>query len=207
MSSHWSFSASPAVTAFALAGWIVCAWLAILQWRRRGGGAWLAVIEATRMLAVTLVCLCLFKPEIVQEIPHLDQPKVVILRDVSGSMATQDVRTRDGAVQTRAQWMAGNATPARWQPLSTKGQVAVEDFGAPPPADSTQEDGTDLDGALEGVLSRTENLKAVLVLSDGDWNLGDSPIVAATKYSARDIPIYSVGVGSETPLPALIVDH
>jgi uncharacterized membrane protein len=207
MSSHWSFSASPAVTAFALAGWIICAWLAILQWRRRGGGAWLAVIEGTRMLAVTLVCLCLFKPEIVQEIPHLEQPKVVILRDVSGSMATQDVRTPDATVQTRAQWLVANATPVRWQPLSAKGQVAVEDFGAPPPADSTQEDGTDLDAALDGVLSRTENLKAVLVLSDGDWNLGDSPVVAATKYSARDIPIYSVGVGSETPLPDLILDH
>ena len=207
MSSHWSFSASPAVTAFTLAGWSACVWLAFLQWRRRGGGARLAAIEGTRLLAVTLVCVALFKPEIVQEIPHTEQPKVVILRDVSGSMATRDVRAPDGAVQTRAQWLAGNATAARWKTLSTKGQLAVEDFGAPPPADSTQEEGTDLDAALSSVLSRTENLKAVLVLSDGDWNLGQSPVVSAARYSARDIPIYSVGVGSETPLPDLILDH
>ena len=57
------------------------------------------------------------------------------------------------------------------------------------------------------MLSRTENLKAVLVLSDGDWNLGQSPLITATKYGARAIPVYSVGVGSETPLPDLIMDH
>jgi len=207
MISHWSFSASPPVAALALAGWIACVWLAILQWRRRGGGARLAAIEGTRILAVSLVCLALFKPEIVQEIPHVEQPKVVILRDVSGSMGTRDVRSPDGAVQTRAQWLAANAIPAHWQPLAAKGQLAIEDFGASPPADSMEEEGTDLEGALSRGLARTENLKAVLVLSDGDWNLGQSPLVAATKYSARAIPIYTVGVGSEMPLPDLILDH
>ena len=216
MNSHWSFAASPPVAALALAGWMVCVWLAILQWRRRGGGGGLAAIEGMRLLAVSMVCLALFKPEIVQEIPHTEQPKVVVLRDVSGSMATRDIRAPDGAVCTRAEWMAANAplaklsapaTPPRWQPLAAKGRLAIEDFGAPPPANSTEEEGTDLDGALQRVLARTENLKAVLVLSDGDWNLGQSPLVAATKYSARAIPIYTVGVGSETPLPDLILDH
>jgi hypothetical protein len=207
MISHWSFSASPPVAALAIAGWAACIWLAVLQWQRRGGGGKMAAIEGTRVLAVTLVCVALFKPELVQEIPHVERPKVVILRDGSGSMATRDVRNPDGTVQTRADWLAGNATVARWQPLAAKGQIAVESFGTPPPADSTQPDGTDLDDALSRVLGRTENLKAVLVLSDGDWNLGQSPLVAATKYGAREIPIYTVGVGSETPLPDLILDH
>jgi uncharacterized membrane protein len=206
MTAHWSFSASPPVTALALTGWLACLWLAFLQWRRRGRGTRFAAIEGTRLLAVTLVCIALFKPEIVKEIPHTEQPKVVILRDLSGSMATRDVQI-PGGVQTRAEWMAANATPARWEPLSERGQVAIEDFGAPPPPNSDIEDGTDLDAALSRVLGHTENLKAVLVLSDGDWNLGQSPLVAATQYSARDIPVYSVGIGSETPLPDLILDH
>jgi len=214
MNTHWSFSASPPVAAFAVAGWIACVWMAALQWRRRGGGAPLAAIEATRVLAVSLVCLALFKPEIVQEIPHIEQPKVVVLRDLSGSMATRDVRDLDGTVRTRAQWLAANSPSerrqplnARWQPLAARGQLAIEDFGALPPPDSPQEEGTDLDAALSRVLARTENLKAVLVLSDGDWNLGQSPLVAAAQYSARAIPVYSVGIGSETPLPDLILDH
>ncbi len=207
MSNHWSFSASPSVTALTLAGWLACLWLAFLQWRRRGGGVRFAGIEGARLLAVSLVCMALFKPELVQEIPHTEQPRVVILRDHSGSMATQDVLSINGVVQSRAQWLAANATSARWQPLSTKGQVAIEDFGTPPPADSTREDGTDLGGALSNALARTENLEAILLLSDGDWNLGDSPLVAATQYSARGVPIFTIGIGSETPLPDLILDH
>jgi hypothetical protein len=208
MTGHWSISASLAVVIFTLACWIACAWLAFLQWQRRGGGPMLGAIEGTRLMAVTLVCFALLKPEIVHEIPYTEQPKVVILRDVSGSMGTRDIRTTDGAVEARADWLTENATPQQWQTLSAKGHVAVQDFGAPPPpASSGREDGTDLGGALNDALSKTDNLKAVLVLSDGDWNLGDSPVTTAMQYSARDVPIFSVGVGSETPLPDLILDH
>ena len=91
----------------------------------------------------------------------------------------------------------------RWKPLAARSRLAVQDFGAPPPAGSEAEDGTDLDGALDRALAHTENLKAALLLTDGDWNLGPSPLAAATKYSARDIPIYAIGIGSETPLPDL----
>ena len=37
--------------------------------------------------------------------------------------------------------------------------------------------------------------------------MGDSPVEAATKYGARGIPIYSVGIGGETPLPDLVLQH
>ena len=112
-----------------------------------------------------------------------------------------------GTVQTRAAWLAANTAAAPWKPLAARSRLAVQDFGAPPPPGSEAEDGTDLDGALGRALAHTENLKAALLLTDGDWNLGASPLAAATKYSARDIPIYAVGIGSETPLPDLILDH
>ena len=129
MTSHWSFSVSPSVAAFALAGWITCIWLAILQWKRRGGGGWMAAIEGIRLLAVSLVCLALFKPEIVQEIVQSERPKVVL--GVSGSMATRDVLNHAGSVQTRAEWMAAEANPDRFRQLAAKGDLVVEDFGAP----------------------------------------------------------------------------
>jgi len=207
MTSHWLFSASPAVAIAAWTGWAACAWLALLQWQRRGGGPRMAMMEGLRMLAVTVVCVALLKPELAQEIPHTEKPAVAILRDVSGSMATRDVQPTGGTVQSRAEWMSANALPMRWQPLAANAHVTVNDFGAPPPEDSSSEDGTDLDGALSHAMEQTENLKAVLVLSDGDWNLGQSPVVSAAKYSARGIPIYTIGVGSEKPLPDLILDH
>jgi uncharacterized membrane protein len=206
MTSHWLLSASPAVVAIAATGWCACAWLALLQWQRRGGGARLAMIEGLRILAVTIVCAALLKPELQREIPHTEKPSIAILRDVSGSMATRDVQTA-ASVQSRAEWLSANAQPARWQPLAATARVSVDDFGAPPPEDSSSEDGTDLDGALARALEQTDNLKAVLVLSDGDWNLGQSPVVSAARYSARGIPIYSVAVGSEKPLPDLILEH
>jgi uncharacterized membrane protein len=207
MTSEWHFSASPVVVAAALAGWAACAWLATLQWQRRGRGGRLAMMEGLRLLAVTIVCLALLKPELAREIPHTEKPAVAILRDVSGSMATRDVQPTAGSVQSRAGWMAANALPVHWQPLATTAHVSVEDFGAPPPQASSDEDGTDLDGALARALEQTGNLKAVLVLSDGDWNLGQSPTLSAARYSARGIPIYTVGVGSEKPLPELILEH
>lgn len=205
MTLHWQFSASPAVEATAALAWALCAGLAALQWRRRGGGAKLAAIEGLRLLAVTLVCVALLKPEVAREIPHPEKPGVIILRDVSGSMATRDVRSPEGSVQTRTEWMAANAIPSRWQPLAATARVAVEDFGATSRSDDNA--GTDVDGALAGALNHMENLKAVLLLSDGDWNAGQSPMVSAATYSSRGIPVYSIAVGSAEPLPELILAH
>ena len=106
MNSHWSFSASPAVAAAAVAGWIACLWLAALQWRRRGRGGRLAAIEGTRVLAVSLVCVALFKPEVVQETPAYRAAQgggpAGCLRK-HGNPGRKDA---GGAVQTRAEWLA-----------------------------------------------------------------------------------------------------
>ncbi|PTX92233.1 hypothetical protein DB346_25180 [Verrucomicrobia bacterium LW23] len=63
--------------------------------------------------------------------------------------------------------------------------------------------GTDLATALEKAVQRKGNLKAVLVLTDGDWNLGGSPVSPAGRLRARNVPVYTVGVGSEVRLPDL----
>ena len=92
-----------------------------------------------------------------------------------------------------------------WAPLEKQYQVTVEPF-AQPPADDAKADveteiGSDLNAPLERVLKQHRDLRAVLLLSDGDWNLGKSPITAATALAQRDVPVFTVGVGSETYLP------
>jgi len=202
--SHWSFTVSWPVVVLAVVVCLLSAAMSWLQWRRRGGGARVMAMETLRLITIALICLTLFKPELVKEIPHTQPPQVVILRDASGSMQTRDVPTDEKTVLTRAEWLDANIRPDRWKPLAAKGKVTVEDFSAPKEGSAN---GTDIDAAIEKVLARTDNLKAMLMLTDGDWNMGDSPVVAATKCSARGIPVYSVGIGGETPLPDLVLQH
>jgi len=65
--------------------------------------------------------------------------------------------------------------------------------------------GTDLNAALEGVAERAIPPSAVVLLSDGDWNLGVSPDRAATKLRLRETPVFAAPVGSEVPLPDLAI--
>lgn len=206
MTQHWSFNITALFIVITLLAWLVSAGASWLQWRRRGGGARVLVMEVLRLLIISLVCVMLFKPELVKEIPHTQPPHVVILSDASGSMLTRDVTLDDRSVVTRADWLKNNTGPDRWKPLAAKGKVTQENFAAPP-AKPSADAGTDLNDAVTKLLAKTDNLKAVLILTDGDWNIGDSPVAAATKFSARDIPIYSVGIGGETPLPDLVLEH
>ncbi len=85
-------------------------------------------MEILRLLIITLICVLLFKPEIVTEIPHTQPPHVVILTDASGSMLTRDVKLDDNTVITRADWLSKNSGVDRWKPLEGKGKVTVENF-------------------------------------------------------------------------------
>jgi uncharacterized membrane protein len=81
----------------------------------------------------------------------------------------------------------------------------VDSFSAPSTNENTLY-GTDLNSALEGALHRYKNLKAVLLLTDGDWNLGQSPLGVATQYREQNIPVFAVPIGRETPVPDLVLD-
>ena len=70
-----------------------------------------------------------------------------------------------------------------------------------------EEIGTDLNAVLTSELEQEKNLKAVLLISDGDWNLGPSPISIATRYRDREIPIYSIVTGQDQPIPDLSLEE
>ena len=53
---------------------------------------------------------------------------------------------------------------------------------------------------LEALLDQ-RTLRAVVLLSDGDWNEGGSPFDMATRYRLAGIPIFTATVGSPTRLP------
>ena len=77
-------------------------------------------------------------------------------------------------------------------------KIVFEPFSSQPP---TGEKGTDLSAALQSTADKFPNLRGVVLLSDGDWNIGQSPGTAASALRVKNVPVFAVGVGSEERLP------
>ena len=208
---NWSFGASPLVVTIALIIFGGAAYISYLNWRRSGRRRNVAWLEVLRLVLIALLGFTLLRPEVVQVVKSKNQPEIAVLVDRSGSMATRDVQ-ENTALQTRAQWINSQISNKFWQPLQGKTKVVIEEFGttstnAPTGTNhSSAPLGTDLGAALERPLAREANLKAVLLLSDGDWNIGGSPLRAAAQYRERGVPVFAVGVGSEVALPDIALE-
>lgn len=204
MNEGWQFNTAPWVIGVAVLFLIASVWFFIRSLQREGRGGWMTLLHVLRLLIAVAIALTLLRPERVQLNKHTEQPRVVVLWDGSGSMGTKDVLTGEKQTSSRASWVKQQVDAKFWAPIEKQYQVTVEPFAEPPKdpkADAETEVGTDLNAPLERVLKQHGDLRAVLLLSDGDWNLGKSPITAATALAQREVPVFSVGVGSETYLP------
>ena len=211
--SHWSFADSSIVILAGIGVVALSAWLGWSNWQRNGRRGKGALLEALRFVAVAMLTFTLLRPEFVREIQRTDPPQVAILTDASGSMQTRDVVSTNNIV-ARGAWIDSQNKRAFWTPLKEAGsEVLVGAFSAPPDLgatnalDQAREIGTDLSGALGSVLEQQRNLKAVLLLSDGDWNLGSSPIGIATRYRDQGIPVYSIVTGQDESIPDLAMEE
>ena len=195
-----------------IGGVTMAAWLGWGNWQRNGRRGKVALLEVLRFVAVAMLAFTLLRPEFVRLIQRTDPPQVVILSDSSGSMLTRDIVSTNDII-TRADWLEAQTKRAFWKPLEASSEVLTGAFAAPPDLTSTnalgqvREIGTDLSGALGSVLGQQKNLKAVLLLSDGDWNLGPSPIGIATRYRDQGIPVYSVVTGQDESIPDLAMEE
>lgn len=202
-SGSWSFSIS-LWTAVAGAAMIVA--LLWLFFRGAAGqeGRRLILPEILKLVMGCLLVFTLLRPEWVHTVSKTEKPVVAVVCDASDSMNTRDVVTGSAQAVTRAEWLAGKRATEFWAPLEKRYNVAVTDFAVIPRAVGgvTNEDyGTDIDIALEKALNTRENLRAILLLTDGDWNMGRSPVSAATKLRMRGIPVFTISTGSEKFLP------
>jgi uncharacterized membrane protein len=208
--SRLSFAVSTPVLVVALALWLWAAWLCYANWQRSAQRSRAQWLEALRFGLITLLAITLLRPELVKFTRHTEKPEVVVLCDGSASMLTKDVVAGDRIV-SRADWVEQQQQAQPWNVIQSRARLVVQDFAGPLPetnsARAKTPEGTDLNQALENVLQREKNLKAVLLLSDGDWNLGKSPVSAATRYREENVPVFAVGVGRETPLPDLVLEN
>ncbi|MEQ1828454.1 MAG: vWA domain-containing protein, partial [Pirellula sp.] len=196
----FSFSTEPWLAGLSVLVCAITIALSYFAWQRSGYSRSVLWLEALRCGIVGSGALLLNQPEWVQELRSEEKPAFVILADASESMQTEDILVKGDAgqnmVKSRAVAIAPLLDTNSWDSLKSRMDVQIQSFPS-----NTKQDGTDINSALNGVLDSSQRLLGVVLLSDGDWNSGTSPMNAAMRYRAQGIPILSIPVGAPTRLP------
>jgi hypothetical protein len=188
---------------------ILVAVLCVVSWKRSPHPRRTAALEILRFLSTLAVVILLWQPEWLTTIHPDTKPQIAILWDDSKSMTTIDatlppVLAEKPTVISRAEWVKKAITSDLWKPLQANGanELTTLPFATPPPENGAIA-GTDLDSPLTELLDKQNNLRAVVLLSDGDYNLGPPPVAAAQKLRLRGVPLFPIPVGSKVRLPDL----
>lgn len=185
--------------------------LSVISWKRSPHRGRTALLECLRFLIAALVVLLLWQPEWLTTIHPDTKPKIAILWDDSKSMTTIDatlppILSDKSEIVSRADWVKTALTSDLWKPLEANGanDVITIPFATPAKAGDALS-GTDLNTPIDDLLEKESNLRAVVLLSDGDYNLGSPPVGAAQKMRLRGVPLFTIPVGSNVRLPDLDV--
>ncbi len=173
--------------------------LCFVAWRRSGYRRDYGLLELLRLAMVCLIAIVFNQPEWVEEYRPEEKPSIAVLWDDSGSMQTRDVPTDEAAsaaLATRREAIAQLLQSEFWHSLQERMTVVVQSFSA---GDDTQ--GTNLYEPLAQSPRRFNNLRGIVLASDGDWNAGPPPVQAAAALRLKDIPLFVVSVGSSSRLP------
>lgn len=175
------------------------------------------VLELIRFLCALICVLMLWQPEwrVITE-PN-SKPEVAILFDASRSSTTADAilpleLSSSQEVVTRSEWMEKILASELFAPLKKdeRNRVFEQPFSAPPkdadPATLALA-GTDINAAIDKLLEEHNNLRALVLLTDGDWNIGQGPVGAAQKMRRRGVPLFAIPVGSGLRLPDLDISN
>lgn len=198
-----SLETSPTMTSLVALVAVVAIALSHAVWRRSGYRVAVAGFESLRLAIVAVALLTLLQPELVTTITPQQPSTVVVLRDRSGSMQTHDQMLADASLTTR--WQATSfLEDQRWiGKINDQLRLVVEPFSF----ENHQSDrGTDIDAALKQATQRYQDLKAIVLLSDGDWNVGRSPTSTAQSLRLSKIPVHTVSVGQPFRMPDIGID-
>ncbi len=190
--------------------WLMAAAAAIirgaLSMRRVTTARQRTVLLGLRALALVLAALVLLNPFLVRRQADPDQFQVVVLGDASASMTMRDLaggQPRLTAVR-RALFDSDGLRASlaeRWQVdtrifAEAQHPLSGDDFSVLPGrtalGDALQEAGEDPGDSTEA--------GAIVLLSDGNSNLGEPPEAAARQLGEQGIPVNAVKIGAEGEL-------
>lgn len=164
------------------------------------------LLIALRSLAVTLIIFVLFEPILSLIRKSNEKPILAVLIDNSKSMTITDkTGNREETLRNllKDQKLHGLSGPGETTfHLFSDRLITVPSFA--PDSLSLNGSGTDIAHALHQLkeTSAEENLQAVLLLTDGDYNIGQNPIYEAETYGK---PIYVVAIGDSSEQKDLLI--
>lgn len=206
-----TFSTSPWLVLLSVAICIACLLLSAFAIRRSGYRRSVVLLEALRCGAVILGAILLNQPEWIEDYRSTEKPTFAVLIDRSQSMQTRDVVQKSnssssnnteataserGAAQTREEAVAPLIDPEAWSQLRSIANVTISTFPTDGPAE-----GSDLASPLNATIDSGNGMLGVLMISDGDWNVGEPPVSVASRYRTLGVPIFTIPVGAPTRLP------
>ena len=199
--SQLVFNPTPVAFGVGVAFVVAMGGLAFMAWRRSGYRVIIGWLELLRFIIALGIAITLLQPEWLETFKPETKPTLAVLHDVSGSMTTKDVidKTKPNAEPLSREEIARPLIDAKlWEPLKQRMDVVIEPFSS---AQTPSTESTDIHAALVSVLEKQPNLKAVVLISDGDWNTGAPPSQATTRLRMREVPVFAAPTGAETRLP------
>ncbi len=166
-------------------------------------------LEFLRFVILTIICLLIWQPEYVEIIKPKEKPKISILIDNSASMQTQDVELSAQNVITRKDYAASLLSKEQISALEATHLVDKGSFSSAPKEDAPKyaQACSDLARPLSDAMQSTDNLHAIVMVTDGGHNAQTPLLTQAQKLRARGVPLFLIPTGSEVPLPDLALQE
>lgn len=193
---------------FGLSPWILIG-LGVLAaagavWLYRGtvprvDGAGRYVLSGLRFLSLGLLIFLLVEPLLTRTVEEVDPPIVAVLVDDSQSLAvaSADSAAAASAASETLQALSASLPGTEFRLFAFGGRTNA--LGSLAEADSGRfsQGRTDIAGALSAAVAALEedNLKGVVLLSDGRYNAGQNPLHAADRFP---VPIHTITLGDTT---------
>ena len=163
-----------------------------------------ATLLSLRILALVLLLLLLFQSIITYKYTRTEPPIIAVAVDQSASMGIED------QLGSRPQVTSNLLQSDVIRNLAKKFDVEYFTFSSKcqplNDPDSLQfvGDETNIAEALKTITRQYagKNLAAIFLLSDGNYNQGGNPVRLASEMTK---PIYTIGIGSSSPIPDLAI--
>ena len=195
---NWNFDTQSFNWLLASACIIIGLFLSFRTWKRADRKKLVGFWEIFRILILSLFCFTLFDPQHIEIVRSEIKPQILFLIDESRSMETIDINSSGKILNSRLEFARSIITHSSVKKLEANATVIKRFFSS-----SKGKTRTNLHDPIQESLSELRNLRALVMITDGDENLGPPAAQLANKLRNSSIPAFTIFTGSNKALPDL----